>query len=422
METTHRIATDLIVVGAGIAGLSTALEAAETGLNVILIEKNPYIGGRVVQLNQYFPKLCPPTCGMEINIKRLRDNANIRLLTLTEVESIQGKAGDYKTSVKINPRYINQEAPNLEDAAIACNLERKDDFNFGLNNSKVIYIPYNNAYPMEYVLDKDACTPEQLKFLKDSYPDVIDLEQKAEHIEIQSKSIVWASGWDPYDAKNLDILGYGKYPEVITNLELERISAANGPYGGIMQFDGVQSDGPETVVFVQCAGSRDENHLEYCSTICCMASLKQSRYIREQYQHAEIYVYYIDIRTPGVYEEFFTDSKKDPKLHFQRGKVAKIFKPEDIRGVIVEAENTLTGELTQMHADLVILATGMKPNTAKLKDIFPELLDRNGFFKAELEKGIVGCGVCTRPKDVASSVQESTGAAIKAIHTIREAK
>ncbi len=407
---------DILVVGAGIAGISTALEAAETGFSVILIEENAYIGGRVAQLNQYFPKLCPPTCGLEINIKRLRDNPLIHLYTLANVEEIKGQIGNYNVKVKIKPTYIRENYDKIEEVIDKCIYERKNDFDFGLSKNKVIYKCFNSAYPDKYILDKSSLSDEELRFLADAFLEAIDLNQKEKEININVTSIIWATGWKPYDATNLENLGYGKYQNVITNMELERLISANGPYGGNPKFNGINKETLESVAFVQCAGSRDENHLEYCSTICCLASIKQSQYIRNLFKDCEIHIYYIDIRTPGVYEEFCTTYTKDDKIYTHRGKVAKVIVNES--GLIVEAEDTLSGKLIQRKHDLVVLALGMQPNTQKLKLLMPNSLDKNGFVRTDEQTGIIGCGVCTRPKDVASTVQEATGAAMKAIHQI----
>jgi len=408
---------DIMVVGAGIAGITTALEAAETGYSVILVEKNPNIGGRVVQLNEYFPKLCPPTCGMEINIRRLKDNHNINLITLANVQEIIGKNGDYKVKIKEMPRYVNNRCTACNDCVEVCPVERPDDFNYALNKTKAIYLPYNNAYPQKYVIDDKVCTKEECgKCVKACKFDAINLNMTAEEYFVNVKSIVYATGWDPYDAKKLDKLGFGEFPNVITNVQMERLAAANGPTNGKIEIPGV--DDIKKVAFVQCAGSRDENHLEYCSSICCLASLKQAHYIRERYKDAEVHVFYIDIRSPGFFEDFYTNTKKDEKIFFHRGKVAKVFKNYEDGKLLVEAEDTSTGNLQQMEMDLVVLATGMQPSAKS--GIPQDLIDESGFVLPNDK--IVGCGVCSSPKDVASTVQESTGAAMQAIINLKEGR
>lgn len=414
----NAIKTDLMVVGAGISGMTAALEAAEAGFRVVLIEKNPYVGGRVAQLNQYFPKLCPPSCGLEINIRRLRENSNITLYTMAEIESVENQNGSHSVKIKVKPRYIKDDCLNTDEHVNEIAIERKNDFNFNLDNSKVIYRPYSNSYPQHYVLDKDACTTDELRYLAGNCKGLIDLDQQEEYITFHTKSIIWATGWVPYDATKIETLSYSKYPEVITNVEMERLASLLGPTAGniVVPSSGTQ---PQKVVFVQCAGSRDENHLEFCSSVCCLAALKQAQYIREQIPSCEIHIFYIDIRATGIFEDFYTKSKKDEKLFLHRGKVARVFKESGSNRLTVEAEDTLAGSLNQLDADLVVLSTGMKPDTSKIDK---SLLDRNGFFRTDTDTGQYGCGVCTRPKDVASSVQESTGAAMKAIINIKRSK
>ncbi|MFP4526978.1 MAG: FAD-dependent oxidoreductase [Candidatus Kapaibacterium sp.] len=416
------LSSDLLVVGAGISGISTALEAAETGYTVTLIEKNPYVGGRVVQLNQYFPKLCPPTCGIEINLQRIKKNSRIKLLTLSEVESIEGDDGQYKVAIKQKPRYVTANCTSCGDCVEACPVERDNAFNFGMDKTKAIYLPYNNAYPMQYVVDEKACKFGDCRACVDACPyDAIDLDEEPTEYALETKSIVFATGWDPYDAKNLVHLGFGEYPGVITNVMMERLSAPSGPTQGRIVHPATGKE-IDSIAFVQCAGSRDENHLEYCSSVCCLASLKQARYVREQYPEMDIHIHYIDIRSPGIFEEFYQNSQEDDKLHLHRGKIAKVFKQHGSDKLIVEAENTLSGELNQSEVDMVVLATGMEPAAKNIAQVDKAMLDRFGFFRAEKANGMMGSGVASRPKDVADAVRESTGAAVKAIHTIKGEK
>lgn len=412
--------TDLLVVGAGIAGISSALEAAETGYSVVLLEKKPYVGGRVAQLNQYFPKMCPPTCGLEINTRRLKDNPLIKLYTSAEVVSLEGKAGDYKAKIKVKPRYIKDDCTDeqLEIASQNCPVEVPDEFNYNLNKVKALHLPSNNIYPMKYVFIKDGLSAEQIKQVESACGECLDLTQNEETLEIKAKAVIYATGWKPYDAKNLDILGYKDYPNVITNVEMERLASPSGPTAGVIQIPGMTRE-IKRVAFVQCAGSRDETHLEYCSSICCLASMKHARFVREQFPNAEIYFFYIDIRSPGAFEDFYNETKEDSKIYWHRGKVAKVFKEINTEELTVEAEDTLTGKLKQTKVDLVVLATGMQP---ALNGNFPDkrLLDENGFIRTDLSDTIIGCGVATGPKDVAGCVQEATGAVMKAIHIIKE--
>jgi quinone-modifying oxidoreductase subunit QmoA len=410
-----QIQAEMLVVGGGIAGMTAAIETAELGKKVILVECTPSLGGRVVANNQYFPKLCPPTCGMEINLKRMRSNSNVRVLTLAEVEKVSGSAGDFEVQIKLNPRYVNQKCTCCGECEKVCEIERDNDFNYGLDKTKAVYLPHLMAYPRQYVVDPKYAGDDQMKKCVEACEyDAIDLDMQPRTITAKVGAIVWATGWKPYDATKLDSLGFGTFPNVITNVMMERYASENGPTQGKIARP---SDGAEItkVGFVQCAGSRDENHLPYCSAVCCLASMKQATYIRERYPEAEIHLFYIDVRSPGRMEDFYTKVQEDEKFFFHRGKVAKITETPN-KNVILEAENTLTGEITRTEVDLAILATGMVPNTADQPPPLGTALDEFGFIAPDPAAGIIGAGVANRPADVSVTVQDATGAALKAIN------
>lgn len=415
--TENSLSSDLLVVGGGIAGITAAVEAAETGLNVILVEKNPYIGGKVAQFNQYFPKLCPPSCGLEINTRRLRTNSSIKLYTLAEVTKVENEAGKYKASVRLNPRYVNNQCTSCGECVKVCPEEIANRFNYAIDKTTAIHIPYENAYPQKYVIDMYSCKGESCnKCVEVCKYNAIDLNDKEENITIETGAVIWATGWEPYDAGKLNILGFGEFPDVVTNVMMERLAAPDGPTKGEILRPSTK-DKINSIAFVQCAGSRDEDHLEFCSSICCLASLKQAKYIREQHPDADVHIHYIDIRANGLLEDFYSKMNDDEKLHLHRGKVAKVIKDTSSGKLIVEAEDSLTGDLMQNKVEMVVLATGMEP-TVKSLPIDKSFVDESGFLKSN-GSGIVGCGVNTKPKEVASAVQEATGAVVKAIQLIR---
>ncbi len=410
-----QITADTIVVGGGIAGMTTAIETAEIGKDVILIEKTPSLGGRVAAMHQYFPKMCPPTCGIEINYKRIRPNPHIRVLTLTEIESVSGEPGAFEVTLKLSPRFVNEKCTACGDCEKVCEIERDNDFNYDLDKTKAIYLPHLMAYPMRHVIDPAYVGDERMKKCVDACQyGAIELDMQPRTITAKVGAIVWATGWRPYDAAKIDNLGFGQIKNVITNVIMERLSAVTGPTQGKILRPSDQKE-PTRIGFVQCAGSRDENHLPYCSTICCMASMKQATYIREQYPDAEIYLFYIDVRTPGRWEDYYVTKQNDEKFHFYRGKVAKITEGTD-GNVILEAENTLTGQITKTEVDLAILATGMVPNNVEAPPPLETVLDDFGFIAPDGDKGIVGAGVANRPLDVSASIQDATGAALRAIN------
>lgn len=409
----------LLVVGGGISGLTTALEAAEVGYEVFLVERNPYLGGRVAQLNQYFPKLCPPTCGLEINFRRLKDNPRIKVLTLAEVTKIAGRPGSYDVSIRINPRYVNEKCTVCGDCAAACQTEIDSAFDFGMRKIKGAYLPFEMAYPARYVLAPEIIGTADAARCKEACGyDAIDLDMQPKNLDLKVGAVVFATGWQPYDAKKIDNLGFGRVPNVITNMMMERLASPNGPTQGKILRPADQKS-PASVAFVQCAGSRDENHLPYCSYICCMASLKQALYVREQYPDAEVTIFYIDIRSPGDrYEKFYQKVKADPKVTFVKGKVADV--QEAANGqVTVTAENAVTGAKTSQTVDLVVLATGMQPTAALAKPPADLKLSEDGFILNDFQAGgIFAAGCANKPADVISSNQNATGMALKAIQTL----
>ncbi|MCB2180696.1 MAG: FAD-dependent oxidoreductase [Desulfobulbaceae bacterium] len=407
----------VLVVGGGISGLTAALEAAEVGNDVFLVEKNPYMGGRVAQLNQYFPKLCPPSCGLEINFKRVKANRKIRVYTLTEVKSVSGSAGSYEVTCETSPRYVNNNCTGCGACAEVCADERDDDFNFGMSKTKAVYRPHEMSFPMKYVLDKAACSADTLEKVKAACKyEAIDTDMKSESFTLQVGSIVWATGWNPYDPTNMDNLKYNESDAIITNMQMERLAAPNGPTGGQILRPGDNKE-PESFGFVQCAGSRDENHLEYCSYICCMATMKQITYIRERYPEVPIYVFYIDLRTPGKYEKFREKLMSDENTHFIKGKVADIIPEDD--GVTMVAENAVTGDKVHQKVDLCVLATGMEPAIKSQAAGLGIDVDSNGFVVSDPAKGMISAGCAKKAADVVTSAQSATAAALKAIQAAK---
>lgn len=406
----------IVVMGGGIAGVTAAVEAAEAGCEAILVEKSPTLGGRVARMNQYFPKLCPPVCGLEINFKRIKNNPRVTVLTQARVENLTGGPGDYEVTVAVAPRYVTEACTACGACAEACPAERPDEHNYGLSNSKAAYLPHALAFPMRYAIDRAAC-PEGCHACVDACKyGAIDLNQQPEHKTFRAAAVIAATGWAPYDAAKIENLGFGKYRNVVTNVMFERMAAVDGPTRGriLRPSDGKE---PRSVAFVQCAGSRDENHLPYCSAVCCAASLKQSTYIRKLYPDAAVTIFYIDIRTPGLLEEFFTRVSADDKLQLIKGKVGKVEEDAATGELLVTAENVARGVKSTLRVDLLVLATGIVPQTDDLPPGFE--LDEFRFIANGAGKtGLYGAGCVRRPAEVSSTVQDSTGAALKAFQCV----
>mgnify|MGYP003574000092 FL=1 len=419
-EQTTPASGSILVVGGGISGLTTALEAAEVGYEVFLVEKNPYLGGRVAQLNQYFPKLCPPTCGLEINFRRIKDNPRIKVLTLAHVEKVDGTPGNYDVTIKLAPRYVNENCTCCGDCAAASQTEIDSEFDFGMQKVNGAYLPFEMAFPARFVISPEIIGSDDAQRCKDACKyDAVDFEMEAKTLNFNVGSIVWATGWEPYDATKIDNLGFGQYPNIITNMMMERLASPNGPTKGKIVRPS-DDKAPESIAFVQCAGSRDENHLPYCSYICCMASLKQATYVRERYPDAKIYVFYIDLRTPGLrYERFYEQIKKDENIFLIKGKVAEVSEDPTNKNISVVAENAVTGEKIHQTVEMVVLATGMQPTAATTKLPADLTYNDDGFIINDFETGgMFAAGCANKPADVVSSNQNATGMALKAIQTL----
>ena len=408
----------LLVVGAGIAGVSAALEAAEAGQEVVLLERGPAIGGRVVRNLHYFPKMCPPTCGMEINIRRLERNPRVRVITGAQVTAASGSAGAWKVTLTHAPRYVNSRCTACGECSKVCPGKLPDPHNLGMLEAPAIRLPHPDAWPRIYTLDRNSCPAGCTKCVEACKFEAINLDATEQTEEIEVAAVILATGWQPYPLEKLEELGGGKIPDVIANVQMERLASPQGPTGGKIQ---KPSDGqpPKKVAFVQCAGSRDVNHLPYCSAVCCLASLKQAIYVREQLPESEVTIYYIDRRAPGRNEDVLTKVAGMEGVKLVKGKVGKIEKGAS--GLTLRVEDVESGKLTDAEADLVILATGMMSNLRDIKLPFDVKKDDDGFGLDNPAAGLFVAGVARRPEDVAASVRDATGTAAKAIASGRRA-
>ncbi len=398
----------VLVVGAGVAGLTSALELAEAGRRVILVEKAPYVGGRVARFHHYFPKLCPPSCGLEINLKRLQSNPRIRLMTGTSLVTASRGEASWSVRLETEPQWVTHRCTVCGMCTDACPASLEDPYSYGLSETKAIGLPFPAAYPQRYVIHREACPEGCSACVEACQYEAIDLQAEAVTEEIEVGSVVLATGWEPYELTNLKELG-GDLTDVISNVQMERLAAADGPTGGKIARP---SDGeaPAKVAFVQCAGSRDVNHLPYCSGVCCLASLKQALYVKEQLPDAEITVFYIDRRTPGRNEDFLVKVAETAGVRMVKGKVATVAEVDG--GLQLTVEDAEAGRKLHEIADLVVLATGMVPS--KGAEAFSLEVDDDGFLVDDPGRGLAVAGVAHRPEDVATAVRDATGAAARA--------
>ncbi len=408
----------ILVVGGGISGMTAALEAAEFGKQVILVEKTPSVGGRVGKLYKYFPKMCHPTCGMEINQRRLKMNPNLRLLTMTEVASVDGEEGNYSVTLKTAPRYVNENCTACGACGDAVEAEFDNEHNYNLNKRKGAYLPSAMAHPQRYVLDPDIIgTPDATKAKEACKFGAIDLDMQEQSTTLTVGAIIWATGWQPYDAAKIQPYGYDRIQNVITSVEFERMADPHGPTGGKLLRPSDNAEA-KNVAFIQCAGSRDRNHLKHCSRICCMASLKQTHYVEDAYGNdGKSTIYYIDIRAIDRIDDFHQKVKANPNVTFTKSKVARIDENKGngnpvLRGVDTEGYHRYDNE----H-DLVVLAVGMEPSVSD----FPVkvVVNENGYIEqAESNGGIFAAGCSTDALDVNRAVQSATASALRAVQVV----
>ena len=430
---------DTLVVGGGIAGIQAALEIADAGFRVYLVEREPSIGGHMAQFDKTFPTLDCSACILTPKMVDVGNHPNITLLTWSEVQKVDGYVGNFAVTIKKKPRYIKTE--DCTGCGICwekCPKKVVDNvFEAGMGNRKAVYVPFPQAVPKYPVIDDVNCTyylKGTCKACEKFCPtNAIDFNQKAEEITVQVGNIILATGYDLFDARRIPQYGYGKLANVFTNLEFERICNAAGPTGGnIVLRDGKTA--PKTVGIVHCVGSRDKNFNAYCSAICCMQSLKFAHLVRER-TGAEVYNFYIDIRTPSKgYEEFYQRLLEEG-TRFVRGKVAEVTNvarvPEEEGKLIIQVEDTLISKQRRIPVDMVILSSGMQArhdskDVAKLFGISCSAdnwyIERHPKLDpvATMTEGIYIAGCVQGPKDIPASVVQGAAAAARILGKIQQ--
>jgi heterodisulfide reductase subunit A len=427
----------VMVVGGGIAGIHAALTMANAGKHVFLVEREPSIGGHMAQFDKTFPTLDCAACILTPKMTEVRSNPNITLWTMAEVDSVDGYVGNYTVTVRHKPRFI------VEDACVGC-LEcidacvykvgkTPDEFNLGLSMRKPVYIPFPQAVPPLVVIDQESCIEFKSGRCKKTCVEIcadrnaIDFTQTETFDTVEVGAVILATGFKTFDPKRTPSYGYGVYPEVYTALELERLVNSSGPTEGhVTMRDGRT---PQTVGIVHCIGSRDINTNEYCSRVCCMYSMKLAHLIKEK-TGAEIYNFYIDIRAPGKGMEEFYNRVAEEGVHFIRGKVADVF-PEagDSGKLVLQAEDTLLGRVRKIPVDMLVLATGLEPQSdaEEVRRTFNITCASGGFFMERHPKlapvstftdGIFLAGACQGPKDIPDTVAQAGASAAEALALI----
>ncbi len=430
-----------LVIGGGIAGIQTALDIADAGFLVDIVEKKPTIGGKMAQLDKTFPTLDCAACILTPKMVDVAQNENIRIFSYSEVANIKGFVGNFDVTIKKNARFVKEDICTGCGACVEkCPMKKvPNEFNLGMDTRPAIYIPFAQAVPKVATIDPGACN--MLKngkcglCAKVCAAGAIDYTQKDEYIEEKYGAIVVATGFEPISMEKFDEFAYSQSKDVITSLEFERLTNAAGPSAGklVRPSDGKH---PHTIVFVQCVGSRCDacahKGKEYCSKICCMYTAKHAMLTRDKYPDTEVYVFYIDVRTPGKnFDEFYRRAVEEYGVNYIKGMVGKVT-PEGDK-LKVQASDLLSNKQLHIDADLVVLAAAIEPDKSarSLATMLTASMDTNDFFTEAHPKlrpvesptaGVFLSGACQGPKDIPETVSQAGAAASKVIGLLAKDK
>ena len=428
-----------LVIGGGIAGIQAALDIADAGFEVDIVEKNATIGGRMAQLDKTFPTLDCSACILTPKMVDCAQHEKIDILSYSEVEEVKGFVGNFNVKIRRKARYVDEtKCTGCKICMEKCPSKKGlNTFNMGLNNRPAIHIPFAQAIPNVAVIDPEQCI--KLKtgkcgiYQKFCGAGAIDYEQKDTFVEREYGAIVVATGFKPIALDNFNEYGYAENKDVITSLELERLMNAAGPTDGVLLRP---SDGkhPKVITFIQCVGSRDTSGCgkPYCSKICCMYTAKHAMLIREKYPDTEVHVFYIDVRTPGKnYDEFYRRAVEQYGVDYIKGMVGKVYNENG--KLMVQGSNLIDNEQITIESDLVVLATAIEPEPSirKVATLLTASIDTNNFLTESHAKlrpvesptaGVYLAGVCQGPKDIPETVSQASACAAKVIGLLAKDK
>jgi len=422
-----------LVIGGGIAGIQAALDLADNGVKVYVVESSPSIGGRMSQLDKTFPTMDCSMCIESPKMSEVGRHPNIEIIRNAEVDKLEGSAGDFTVHIKQKNTMVTEECTSCDDCVPVCPVAVPNEFDVGLKTRKAIYTPFPQAVPSKYVIDMDLCLnkPNVItcnKCVEACQPKCIDFTLPLETMrELNVGSIVVASGMKVFDPRVLKEYGYGVYPDVLTSLELERMLSATGPTEGeLVKISDMKE--PKKMVFVQCVGSRDTRNYEYCSRVCCTYSIKESLLAKEHVKDLDITILYMDIRAYGKGFERFYERAVNEGIKFVRSRPSKIF--HDGSTLKLKIEDTEEGNIKELEADMVVLAPAIIPpeHIKKLAEVLGIERDEYGFLKEKSaiepiesnKEGVYLCGASTGPKDISESVAQGSGAVSQALKNLEK--
>lgn len=413
-----------LVVGGGMAGLNAAMVLAQTGKQVHLVEKGATLGGRVAQLYRYYPRMCDPRCGLEFLVRRLHASPQAEIYTLATLEELRGSPGDYHAVILQRPRYVSEgRCTACGECVRVCPVQLESVNGHGA--MKAIHPAGSLSARQAFVVEREHCPPG-CRICEPACPyAAINLDEDPSHHSLKVGAVIVATGWDPYPLDRVEEFGYGRLPGVVSNLEMERLLAA----GRFANGNGDRpKGGPLSVGFIQCAGSRDQRHLPYCSGVCCSVTLKQILALKEQAPDARCVVFYMDIRASGTDELLYQRVQNLTDVIFVKSNPATI-RPEDSTGRLrVRVEDTLSGKEVQVEFDLLVLAGGLIPSagTLEVSDRLGLPREELGFLESHLQcqpwesqrTGIYTCGTCRGPMNVSQSVESANSAVIQSLRLL----
>ncbi len=417
-----KVTKKALVIGGGIAGITASLSLAKMGIPVILVEKTPSIGGKMAMLHETFPTLDCAQCILTPLMAEVARHPLVKIYTLTEVESVEGYVGNFKVKLRVKPRGVRVEDCRLCGfCERVCPVEVPSEFNRGLSKRKAVYIPFAQAIPAAYTVDFEHCT-KCGRCVKVCPTKAIDLDQREEVVEETVGAVIVATGYDLYPGEKLPEYMYGAENDVVDSLQFERILDVQGPTRG--EIKRPSDNRPvKRVVFIQCAGSRDINHLPYCSKICCMYTAKHALLFMERVPGGEAYVFYIDVRAGGKgFEEFIKRAQEHGAVYI-KGRVSRVYRDRETGDIIVEGYDLLDNREVVIRADLVVLALGVvSALDRKLAESLKIPVDQYMFVSEIHPKlrpvetpvsGVLVAGTAQGPKDIPESIAQAASAAAK---------